>query len=66
MVTSNAAKCIGLKDFEIKVGAVANLVILDQPNVLEALRFHDRPTHVISHGKLVDQAKIDKIYSDNF
>ncbi len=66
MVTSNAAKCIGLKDFEIKVGAVANLVILDQPNVLEALRFHERPTHVISHGKLVDQAKMDKIYSDNF
>jgi cytosine deaminase len=66
MVTKNAAKCIGVKDFEIKVGAPANLVVLDQPNVLEALRFHERPTHVISHGKLVDQAKMDKIYSDNF
>ncbi len=66
MVTTNAAKCIGLKDFSLKVGAVANLVILDQPNVLEALRFHERPTHVISHGKLVDQVKMDKIYSDNF
>ncbi len=55
-----------LKDFEIKVGAAANLVVLDQPNVLEALRFHERPTHVISHGKLVDQLAMDKIYNDNF
>jgi cytosine deaminase len=66
MVTKNAAKCIGVKDFEIKVGAPANLVVLDQPNVLEALRFHERPTHVISHGKLIDQVKMDKIYNDNF
>jgi len=66
MVTKNAAKCIGLKDFEIKAGAAANLVVLDQPNVLEALRFHERPTHVISHGNLIDQAKMDKIYNDNF
>jgi cytosine deaminase len=66
MVTRNAAKCIGLKNFEVKVGAPANLVVLDQPNVLEALRFHERPTHVISHGKLIDQEKMDKIYNDNF
>jgi len=66
MVTKNAAKCIGVKDFEIKVGAPANLVVLDQPNVLEALRFHERPTHVISHGNLIDQVMMDKIYNDNF
>lgn len=66
MVTRNAAKCIGLKNFEVKVGAPANLVVLDQPNVLEALRFHERPTHIISHGKLIDQEKMDKIYNDNF
>jgi cytosine deaminase len=66
MVTRNAAKCIGLKNFEVKVGAPANLVVLDQPNVLEALRFHEHPTHVISHGKLIDQEKMDKIYNDNF
>jgi len=55
-----------VKDFEIKVGAPANLVVLDQPNVLEALRFHERPTHVISHGNLIDQVMMDKIYNDNF
>ena len=61
LVTKNAAKAIGLNDFEIKVGAPANLVVLDQPNVLEALRYHDAPKYVVSHGKLVDQAKMDSI-----
>ncbi len=65
MVTTNPAKAIGLKDFEIKEGAVANLVVLDQPNVLEALRFHEKPQYVISHGKLVDQKKMDEIIREN-
>ncbi len=65
MVTKNPARCIGLKDFEIKVGAPANLVVLDQPNILEALRFHEKPAYVISHGKLIDQTKMDEIYKAN-
>ena len=65
MVTTNPAKAIGLKDFEIKEGAVANLVVLDQPNVLEALRYHEKPKYVISHGKLVDQQKMDEIIREN-
>ncbi len=65
MVTTNPARAIGLKDFEIKEGAVANLVVLDQPNVLEALRFHEKPKYVISHGKLVDQKKMDEIIREN-
>jgi cytosine/creatinine deaminase len=65
MVTKNAARCIGLNDFEIKEGAPANLVVLDQPNVLEALRFHERPVAVVSHGKVVDQKKIDEILKAN-
>lgn len=65
MVTKNAAKCIGLKDFELKVGAPANFVVLDQPNVLEAFRFHERPSYVISHGKMVDQKAMDKIMKEN-
>jgi len=39
--------------------------VLDQPNVLEALRFHEKPKYVISHGKLVDQAKMDEIIKAN-
>ena len=57
MVTVNAARCIGLKDFQIKVGAPANLVVLNQPDVIEALRFHEAPAYTISHGNLVDTEK---------
>lgn len=65
MVTTNAARAIGLNDFGLKIGAPANLVVLDQPNVLEALRFHEKPAYVISHGKLVDQKKMDEIVKVN-
>ena len=58
MVTTEAAKAMYIQDFEIKVGAPANLVILDQPDVLEALRYHQAPKHVISHGALIDPDKL--------
>ncbi len=61
MVTTEAAKCIGLDNFTLKVGAQANLVVLDEPDVLEALRNHASPAWVISHGKLVDQDAIKKM-----
>lgn len=54
MITTEAAKAIGLKDFKIEVGAQANLVILDAPNVREALRYHRPPMRVISHGALLE------------
>jgi cytosine deaminase len=60
MVTTEAARAIGLEDFSLKVGAPANLVVLDEPNVLEALRNHAAPAHVISHGKLIDQEAVEK------
>jgi len=56
MVTCKAAQAMGLRNFELKVGAPAHLVVLDVPNVLEALRYHPAPACVISHGRLVDQA----------
>ncbi len=55
MVTVEAARAMGLSKFGLKVGTEANLVILEAPNVLEALRSHQRPKYVISHGKPVDQ-----------
>jgi cytosine deaminase len=57
MVTVDAARCLGLKGFELKVGTPANLVVLSQPEVIEALRFHEAPIYTISHGKLVDPEK---------
>ena len=56
MITVDAARALGMADFELKVGAPAHLVVLDQPNVLEALRHHEAPAYVISHGKLVDES----------
>lgn len=65
MVTTRPAKAIGLKEFAIKTGSPANFVVLDQPNVLEALRFHEKPVCVVSHGKVIDQVKMDEIYKAN-
>ena len=61
MVTVLPGCGIGLKDHVLKVGAPANLVVLDQPNVNEALRFHEAPAHTISHGKVVEKAKMYQI-----
>ena len=61
LVTVRAAECIGLKEYGLQVGKVANLVILQHPDVIEALRFHDAPEYVISHGKLVDREKMRKL-----
>ncbi len=61
MVTVNAARAMNVNDHSLKVGAPANLVVLNVPNVLEALREHAAPLHVISHGKLVDRVTMEKI-----
>ncbi len=59
MITVNAAKAMNAEGHKLQVGGNANLVVLNQPNVLEALREHSAPRVVVSHGKIVDQAKID-------
>ncbi len=61
MITTLAAEAIGLADHTLTVGAPANLVVLHQPNVLEALRNHDAPAHVISQGVLVDQEQVAQL-----
>jgi len=60
MVTTSAAKAIGYKNFSLATGNPAHLVILKEPNVLEALRNHSMPSHVISHGQLVDHSKLQE------
>jgi cytosine deaminase len=59
MITVWAAQAMGIKDFALKVGAPANLAVLQEPSVLEAFRTHAAPKYVISHGKLVDKAKME-------
>ena len=54
LITVNPAKALRIATFGIAAGAPANLVVLGQPDIADALRFHDRPRTVISHGGLVD------------
>jgi cytosine deaminase len=56
MITTDAAKAMNVGEFGLAVGKPAHLVVLDAPDVLEALRWHVPPTHVISHGRLLDAA----------
>ncbi|MEW6084170.1 MAG: amidohydrolase family protein [Chloroflexota bacterium] len=55
MITVNAARAMNVEGHKLKVGGNANLVVLNQPNVLEGLREHSAPMAVISHGKLVSR-----------
>ena len=59
MITHNAALAMGLKGYGLKVGSLANLVVLKQPTILEALRYHEAPLYVISHGELVEMARVE-------
>lgn len=61
MVTTKAAQCIGLENYELKTGGVADLVVLREKNVVETLRNHEAPLHVIAGGKLIDQLKVSAI-----
>ena len=54
MVTTDAAAAMGIQDHSLEVGSPANLIVLQQPDVLEALRFHQPPMVVISGGRLVE------------
>lgn len=53
MITTNAARAINIRDYGLEVGRTANLVVLDQVNLTEVLRYHAAPLHVISHGQLI-------------
>ena len=61
MITGNAARAMNIQDHALKIGSPANLVVLDAPNVLEALREHHAPLSVISHGRLIDRARMESI-----
>jgi cytosine deaminase len=61
MVTTRAAQAIGLKNFTVTPGSPANLVVMEQKSALEAMRYHEAPRLVISHGKPVDLAQVKSI-----
>ncbi len=55
MITLNAARTMGIENFELAIGNPANLLILNAPSVFEALRYHAPPKATISQGKLIDK-----------
>ena len=54
MITVDAAQAMGLHDLRLEVGRPADMVVLEAPSVLEALREHRAPVYVIRGGKVVD------------
>jgi len=53
LITTKAAQAMALKDFGLKEGSKANLVVLNAQSVWEALTYHEAPVHVIKDGKEV-------------
>lgn len=60
LVTINGGKAINVP-LKLAVGQPAHLVVLDQQDVLEAVRFHGAPAWVISHGRVVDLQRMRKL-----
>lgn len=61
MVTTAPAKAMNLRDFGLAVGSQANLVVLGRPDIIETLRFHTPPRHVVSQGRQVDLARMQQL-----
>jgi cytosine/creatinine deaminase len=61
MITTRGAIAMNLAGYGLEAGCTANLVVLDHPDVAEALRFHTPPTAVISHGHLVDAGRMREL-----
>jgi cytosine deaminase len=61
LITTSAARAMNVREHALRVGAPANLVVLDAPNVLEALREHAAPRFTISHGRLIDRGRLEAL-----
>ncbi|MCK5154265.1 MAG: amidohydrolase family protein, partial [Spirochaetales bacterium] len=51
LITTNAAKALGIKNFELAVGNPANIVVLGVESTVKALWSHEAPVAVIKSGK---------------
>ena len=61
MTTVAGAKAMNAPNHALAVGAEANLVVLGEPDVVEALRFHAPPRHVVRHGRRIDLARMQAL-----
>lgn len=53
MITTRAAKALGIDDYGLEEGKAAHLVVLNAGTVWEAIWEHERPRYVIKDGKNV-------------
>jgi len=51
LITTNAAKALGIKNFELAIGNEANIVVLGVSSTVKALWSHEAPVAVIKAGK---------------
>ncbi|MGQ9615474.1 MAG: amidohydrolase family protein [Spirochaetota bacterium] len=51
LITTKAAQAIGIKEFGLKEGNVANLVVLNAESVWEGIWNHEPPLYVIKDGR---------------
>lgn len=55
MITTKGAVSLGVKDYQIRVGGAANLVILPTANIPEVMAYRDPPLAVIRLGQIISQ-----------
>ncbi|HLG79478.1 MAG TPA: amidohydrolase family protein [Bradyrhizobium sp.] len=58
MITTGAARAMNLEGYGLAAGCRANLVVLNQADLTDALRFHEPPRIVVSHGRVVDLGRM--------
>ena len=54
MVTTTAARALGLNNHRLQVGGDADLVILTQPDVYHAIWRHQPPRAVVKDGRVIE------------
>ncbi|GAB6188990.1 cytosine deaminase [Marinitoga arctica] len=64
-ITYNSAKLMNLKDYGIEEGNTADLVILNAPSEIEAIRLESEALYVIKNGKIVSKTQPSKSYVYN-
>lgn len=61
MITTRGAKAMNLERYGLAAGCRANLLVLNQADLTDALRFHAPPRIVISHGRVVDSGRMREL-----
>jgi cytosine/creatinine deaminase len=61
MITTRAARAMNLESYGLAAGCRANLVVLNQGDLTNALRFHESPRFVISQGRVVDALRMREL-----